>query len=387
MSHIYENEIRALKHRAALVVNQGGVLAKAERQALEEIIKEKTVYICGSRAEYARDFITYARNQNLHANIIDDFREEREIAGFKVITSAEFEEQEKEPGSPMVLCSFSAKGQKHFYDLAKKAGLSVFDYIVYAQVLENFPQNHILKNISIDTASHIEELCANISLFEDDSSKETFLSILNARLHMDPALLKLESVCRTHVYTHQDIIKWEESEYIIDGGAYDGDSVSEFLEYGGERVRRIYSFEPDEGNFEKLQNRYGSDQRVSLYAQGLWNKKETLSFVASGNKLSGLSGKSESDCAVPVDSLDNLFAGEPITFIKLDIEGAEKEALEGARQIIKKNHPKIALACYHRFKDLIDIPLQLKSYNPGYKFYLRHFGEYFVETLLYALND
>lgn len=84
-------------------------------------------------------------------------------------------------------------------------------------------------------------------------------------------------------------------------------------------------------------------------------------------------------------AINNFFKDkETPTFIKMDIEGAELEALEGAKTTIVKNKPKLAICLYHKPDDLWKIPLYLKDLVPEYKFYIRHHGKVRWETVLYA---
>lgn len=88
---------------------------------------------------------------------------------------------------------------------------------------------------------------------------------------------------------------------------------------------------------------------------------------------------------VPVDSLDHLLGDERVTYIKMDIEGAELNALKGGANIIEKYKPKLAISLYHKAEDIYEIPLYLKSLVPEYKFYIRHYTDLWEETVLYAV--
>ena len=89
--------------------------------------------------------------------------------------------------------------------------------------------------------------------------------------------------------------------------------------------------------------------------------------------------------AVRVVALDDVLKGENITFLKIDIEGAGYEALAGAENLIKRCKPKIAIAAYHRRKDIWELPMRLLELNGDYTFYLRVYGLNANETVLYAV--
>ena len=84
------------------------------------------------------------------------------------------------------------------------------------------------------------------------------------------------------------------------------------------------------------------------------------------------------------ESIDNVIK-EEVTFIKLDVEGAELRTLMGAAETIKKYKPRLAISIYHKPEDIYEIPLLLMEYRPDYRFYIRHYTSYIWETVLYAV--
>lgn len=88
---------------------------------------------------------------------------------------------------------------------------------------------------------------------------------------------------------------------------------------------------------------------------------------------------------IEVDSIDNLLSDIPVTFIKMDIEGAEMEALKGAEKVIRVYKPKLAVCIYHRYEDLYEIPMYIKSLVPEYRLFVRHYSDSPSETVLYAV--
>lgn len=84
-------------------------------------------------------------------------------------------------------------------------------------------------------------------------------------------------------------------------------------------------------------------------------------------------------------ALDEFIQDERVTFIKMDIEGAELDALRGAVHIIKTQKPKLAISVYHRWDDIFTIPKLILEIRPDYKLYIRHYSLLANETVLYAL--
>ena len=112
-------------------------------------------------------------------------------------------------------------------------------------------------------------------------------------------------------------------------------------------------------------------------------KKETLSFFAGDGKLSRISD--DGNVIINVDAMDSIIKDDKITFLKMDIEGSELKALHGARKIIQRDKPKLAICVYHKPEDIIEIPLYINSLVPEYKFYMRHYSIDSAETVLYAI--
>ena len=126
-------------------------------------------------------------------------------------------------------------------------------------------------------------------------------------------------------------------------------------------------------------------KNVELIEAGLWSHNTFLQFLGEGKGSSHivLEEKRETE-KIKVAALDSCVA-EPVTFIKLDIEGAELEALKGAEHIIKRDKPKLAICIYHKPEDIWEIPYYIKMLVPEYKMYIRHYSNSESETVLYAV--
>lgn len=175
-----------------------------------------------------------------------------------------------------------------------------------------------------------------------------------------------------------------EKEVFVDGGAFDGATSLDFLNWSAEsKARFIYAWEPDLENQKKCRKLFDRNQVLySLIPKGLWDKSETLNFKMQGNSCSLVCGNGGE--AIEVDSIDNVIK-EPVTFIKMDIEGSEYKALLGAKNMIMKHKPKLAISIYHKTEDIWEIPYLIYQFNPLYKFYLKHYSLSDNETILYAL--
>lgn len=175
-----------------------------------------------------------------------------------------------------------------------------------------------------------------------------------------------------------------DTESFIDCGAYDGDTIRKFKEETKNKYKKIWAIEPDADNFLKLSDyiKREKDTRVELIHGGVHNSDSTMYF--SGNKGTTSALVATGEKSIKVYQLDSLVK-EAVTFIKMDIEGSEKDALMGAKGIISKYKPKLAICIYHKTEDLWELPLLIKSLNPEYHIYLRNYEDRIDETVCYAV--
>ena len=174
-------------------------------------------------------------------------------------------------------------------------------------------------------------------------------------------------------------------EVFADVGCYDGLSTVFFNEWcKGNGFS--YCFEPDKTNIERI-HRVLRNKNIDAYElidKGVWNAEGSLSFVSTGNSVSHISDDSTDSESIKVVALDDVLFDKGVTFIKMDIEGAEFEALKGAGRIIRDQKPKLAICVYHKPQDIWELPKLILEFNDTYKFYLRHYSYKDNETVLYA---
>lgn len=179
-----------------------------------------------------------------------------------------------------------------------------------------------------------------------------------------------------------DILDFHHEEIFIDGGGYSGDTIKEFITLTENKYKKIYSFEPGETSFSIIEKNFSNDDRIECFNLGLWDKETSLFFEDNGLDL-GNKVSNQGNIEIKVNAIDNLIHG-PVTFIKMDIEGAELEALEGAKTIIQKYKPKLAICIYHKYDDLWRIPNYIKELVPEYKLFIRHHSLMNSDTVVYA---
>lgn len=200
---------------------------------------------------------------------------------------------------------------------------------------------------------------------------------------------------------NNDLLALGADEVLVDGGAYTGDSTLEFInacERNGLQYGKIICYEPDPGIFGELRKNTSPYSNVRLRPFGLWSHASTLQFAGSNilrpgstrilsvyDKGDDLAGNQSGIAEIQTLSIDEDLPDEAVTIIKMDVEGAEMNALRGAAKTIEKCRPRLIISAYHKRNDLFEIPLLIHRIAPGYKLYFRHFSSNFGETTLFAL--
>ena len=175
------------------------------------------------------------------------------------------------------------------------------------------------------------------------------------------------------------------NEFFVDAGALDGETTELFFQHCPDGF--AYAFEPDPPQFSVTADHLRSfGKKVKVFPYGLSDENASVRFIPSikgemGSSLIDPTGSLE----IETCKLDDLLGDHPVTFIKMDIEGAELAALRGAESIIRKQKPKLAICVYHKPEDIWEIPDQILQYNPEYKLYLRHYTALYDDTVLYAI--
>lgn len=184
-------------------------------------------------------------------------------------------------------------------------------------------------------------------------------------------------------YFDMNLLNLSNKEFFVDCGALDLEISRNFLKVCPEG--KAYAFEPDEYNYNKcLQIKAEKNLKsIEVYKYGCGAKDEILRFLSMQDSSSAVDCNGNTE--ISVTSLDKILNDKQVTFIKMDIEGMELEALKGASKIIKEQRPKMAISIYHKDEDLITIPTFIKSLVPEYKLYLRHYNIYQEDTILYAV--
>lgn len=285
------------------------------------------------------------------------------------------------------------EGYTHLYPLSYLNFLNpvVFNFRNYHERWESIFQDKNIKKIK-----------KVYSLLAEEISRNIYYQIINFRLK-HYFRVKMDDICigSSPQYFENDIIHMSNDEIFLDGGAYTGDTLEIFYKIQKGIFDRIYAFEPDDTNMVKLKRaivKYPKGKIIPVQ-KGLYYGTGTVAFYALGTPESSIETKMQFSSfspipsnqymknltRLPVAAIDDFFKDKkPPTFIKMDIEGAEQDALKGAKAIIKKYKPKLAICIYHTPADLWEIPLMIHQLNNNYKLHIRHYSRELCETVCYA---
>jgi len=219
----------------------------------------------------------------------------------------------------------------------------------------------------------------------DDHSKAVFNAAMELWLRGE--YIDANKTVTRGGYFPRDLIELGNEEVFVDCGAYTGDSVMQFAERVNGNYRAIYGYEADELNCE-IANHFLALNNITnarVFNIGVYSSKTTLCFSntdGEGNRI-----VREGGVTISADTLDNLLKDRPhpVTFLKMDIEGAEMDALLGANEIINTDAPKLAISAYHKLGDIWEIPYYIFNNFRDYKVYLRN-GHVVCEYICFALK-
>lgn len=309
----------------------------------------------------------------------------KNIDGVTVISPEEL--RRRYPDNPILVASLLYETE--IYEMLSGMGfLFVYPlcYLNYTHPDIFVSPEYYQKFDSLFIAENQSEIFTVNGYWEDEESRMVFYNIIKFRLTFDKSLLK-SIRSKQEQYFEPDIMPFGCEEVFLDCGAYVGDTVEQFHKVVSGKFNKVYSFEPDPSNFLKLCDRIKciDSSRIFPVNMGVYRKSGKEGFSVSGH-LDTKIGEGEDAVSLPVVSIDDFLKNkEDATFIKMDIEGVETDALLGAKNTIQKNKPKLAIAVYHNACDLWKTPLLIKNLKKDYRFYLRHYTNEIIDTVCYAV--
>ena len=256
-------------------------------------------------------------------------------------------------------------------------------YVMDGTFMNNWVTGTVIYKKMIDILSHRESIRELYNQLDDNRSKEVLEAVMKFRLLQEPKYITRVCSCTNSDYWEEGPFGLSEAESFVDVGALNGDTSLEFITRTKGRYEHIYIIEPDAYQISQamdsiftLENR----DRISYFhmALGAYNGVAHIN-----NGIVGENGGT----VIRTMRLDDLLYDKRISLIKMDIEGAEMDALKGACRILKEQKPKLCICVYHKSTDLWEIPAYIKSIRSDYRLALRQgspgvYGD--VQTVLYA---
>lgn len=211
----------------------------------------------------------------------------------------------------------------------------------------------------------------------DDTSRRTFLDVIRFRLTCDPAYMS-EYTVRVQDQYFEGFMQFND-EVFVDAGGFDGDTSEGFAKRYPD-YRKIILFEPSKKNMEAARRRLSGYRDIDFRPFGLSDKAGTLGFNEGAGSASAVAASATT--SIQVETLDATVP-DPVTFIKMDLEGWELKALRGSEHHIASERPKLAIAVYHDSPDFRLVHQFVAKFDHNYRCHLRHYTQGWSETIMY----
>jgi FkbM family methyltransferase len=211
----------------------------------------------------------------------------------------------------------------------------------------------------------------------DEESRQTFFDIVRFRLSAEVDLMKSYRVRVQEQYL-EPFMRYQH-ETFVDAGGFDGDTTEAFAKKYNDYLKILF-FEPSRKNMLAAHRRLADFRDIQYYDKGLSDNRATLRFDPNAGSASALSVLGSE--TIEVDKLDQL-VDQPVTFIKMDLEGWELNALKGSIRHLKDDRPKLAIAAYHDSPDFRLIFEFIENLDIGYDVFMRHYTQGWSETVLF----
>lgn len=293
------------------------------------------------------------------------FREGCEFHGFKLMR---YEDVKKKYDDFIIVLNFAVFRR----DMLERIKAMAEEHELVAPCVSVFGFDHF----SINTLKTYEnEINEAYRALYDDKSREVFINSLEYRISGNPKYLFDCQTDRDEVF--QNILDLSDEEIFVDLGAFRGDTVEEFLLQTKGKYKKIYALEPDIKNYKKLLENMGTLDNAEFINKASWSEERVMTFSGGGGRNSSVLAidgtlNLETEEIIHATDVDSVLSKSPATYIKMDVEGAEVETLEGLKFTLKTYKPKLIVSAYHKIPDVFLLPIKIRELNPDYKICLRH---------------
>lgn len=357
---------------------------KSERKRRIEILieklKERNIYLYGAgiRGKVALENLNILGYEKNICGFIDDNGQKEWVQGKRVWRTDDIESLAI-PNASFIITTYAVK----------KMACRLMEKGISAENIHFFPEL-LIDDVAIETFRTNKEKIEQVyNILSDNLSKYIYKSLFDIHINGNIGILsRTKGDCQYFpnegINDEIEEFRLSEKEGFVDCGAYDGDTIRSFKIRTNDKFKKIWAFEPDADNFVRLVDyvEKEQDKRIEVINGGVYSQNTDMFFRGNCSTTSALAQTGEEK--VRVYQLDSII-DEPVTYIKMDIEGSEKEALSGAKRIIAEYKPKLAICIYHKIEDFWEIPLLIKMLNPDYKIYIRNYEDRIDETICYAV--
>lgn len=304
--------------------------------------------------------------------VCDDFRAGEELDGYAIVRL-----DDVHPDNHTVI--FITSG----FNAKMKQRLGELDFLSHYREVD-FGRYDADKENPSYFKEHESELKQAWNLLADDRSREVLQNLVNYRISRDlKYLANLEENNQYFPPKDEISILWDGEDVFLDLGAYDGDSLRGFIAYADDKYKKIIAVEASRKNYEMLVKNAESLPHVQCINIGVYKERSQVRFEVNDAKNSFAT--EDGTAVLEVDSVDHILNGEAVTTIKMDIEGAEYDAILGMEKTLQ-NHPVLMVSIYHKVEDLFRLQLLIEKMCPNvYDYYIRHYSPTVIETVLYAV--
>lgn len=304
--------------------------------------------------------------------VCDDFRAGEELDGYAIVRL-----DDVHPDDHTVI--FITSG----FNAKMKQRLSSLNLLPHYREVD-FGRYDAEKETPSYFKEHENELKRAWNLLADERSREILQRLVDYRISRDlKCLVGMEEENQYFPPKNDIPVLWDGDDVFLDLGAYDGDSLRGFIEYTGDRYKKIIAVEASRKNYDMLVKNTENLPRVRCVNIGIYKERGQVRFELNDAKNSFAS--EDGTAVLDVDSVDHILDGEAVTTIKMDIEGAEYDAILGMEKTLQ-NHPVLMVSIYHKVEDLFRLQLLIEKMCPNvYDYYIRHYSPTVIETVLYAV--
>jgi FkbM family methyltransferase len=349
----------------------------ADNKKLFDILEAKggSKYLFGA-TPFSRIAIKNLKEEGIQVDgVIDDFWSDKYFCGLEVFKLSDISNKDA-----LIVQAVGAKPKIVFNVLKKNGFENILDYyLLYLRDEKRYKLIHGGDNFVEDYLLNERKYNEVYNKLEDDKSRFVFVNLLDLKLNLD--MQKSIFGFSVNQQYWEDFVGMDQNKIFVDCGGFDGDSTISFINRQPD-YKKVYFFEPFVKCMELARRNLNQYPNVEFHNIAVSDEKSKIYFTEDLGVANHQS--EEGTLEVETNTLDNIIK-DKVDYIKFDIEGDEYRAIKGARTLITRYKPKIAVAVYHKVEDLWKIPELVLSMNSGYKMYLRHYTEGLSESIMYFI--